>query len=91
LEMGRSYSVPNQGVTVGEGWQPFCISPETAGWRRKCETGRCNGEAARSVLARVRGDVLARFHAVAAERRSRTWNSHFGLLGPVLRAVTTAV
>jgi hypothetical protein len=24
---------------VGGGWQPFCISPETAGWGRKCEKG----------------------------------------------------
>jgi hypothetical protein len=54
-------------------------------------TGRCHGEAARSVLAKVRGDVFARFHAVAAKRRGRTRNSQFDLLGPVLRATTTAV
>jgi hypothetical protein len=41
---------------------------------------------ARSVLAKVRGDVFARFHAVAAKRRSRTRNSQFCLLGPVLCA-----
>jgi hypothetical protein len=29
--------------------------------------GRCYDEAARSVLAKVRGDVFARFHAVAAK------------------------
>jgi hypothetical protein len=80
----------DQGSTVGGGWQPFCISPETAGWRRTCETGRCHGEAARSVLARVRGDI-ARFHAVAAKRRSRTGNSQFGLFGPVFCATTTDV
>jgi hypothetical protein len=40
LEIGRSHRVPNQGRTVGGEWQPFCISPETAGWGRKCETGR---------------------------------------------------
>jgi hypothetical protein len=44
-----------------------------------------------SVLAKVRGDVFARFHAVAAKRRSRTRNSQFGLLGSVLRATTTVV
>jgi hypothetical protein len=69
----------------------FFISPENAEFGRKCEMGRCYGEAARSVLAKVRGDVCARFHAVAAERRSRTRNSQFGVLGPVLRATTTAV
>jgi hypothetical protein len=37
------------------------------------------------------GDVFARLHAVAAKRRSRTRNSQFGLLGPVLRATKTAV
>jgi hypothetical protein len=52
---------------------------------------RCHGEAARSVLAEVLGDVFARFHAVAAKSRSRTRNSQFGLLGPVLRATTIAV
>jgi hypothetical protein len=51
------------------------------------ETGRCHGEAAMS----VRGDVFARFHAVAAKRRSITRNSQFGLLGPVLRDATTPV
>jgi hypothetical protein len=34
---------------------------------------------------------FARFHAVAAKRRSRTRNSQFGLLGPVLAPTTTAV
>jgi hypothetical protein len=53
--------------TVGWGWQPFCIAPETTGWGRRCEMGRCHGEAVRSVLTKVRGDVFARFHAVAAE------------------------
>jgi hypothetical protein len=58
----------------------FFVSPETAGWGRKC-----HGEAARFVLTKARGDVFARFHAVAAKLRSRTQSSHFGLLGPVLR------
>jgi hypothetical protein len=39
----------------------------------------------------VRGDILARFHAVAAKRRSRTWISQYGLLGQILCATTTAV
>jgi hypothetical protein len=51
----------------------------------------CHGEAARSLLAKVRGDVFARFHAVAAKRRSRTRNSQFGLLGPLLRATATSL
>jgi hypothetical protein len=34
---------------------------------------------------------FARFHPVAAKRRSRTRNSHFGLLGQILCATTTAV
>jgi hypothetical protein len=51
----------------------------------------CRSEAARSVLAKVRNDVFARFHAVDAKRRSRTRNSHFGLLGSVLRTTTTTV
>jgi hypothetical protein len=79
----------SQGAKPGE--YVFFISPETAGWWRKCETGRCQGEAARSVLAKVRVDVYARFHAVAEKRRSKTRNSDFDLLGPVLRATTTAV
>jgi hypothetical protein len=37
------------------------------------------------------GDVFARFHAVAAKLHSRTRNSQFGLLRPVLRATTTIV
>jgi hypothetical protein len=49
-----------------------------AGWELKCETERCHGEATRSVLAKVRGDVFAPFHSVAAKRRSWTRNSHFG-------------
>jgi hypothetical protein len=53
--------------------------------------GRCHDEAARSILAKVRGDVFARFQAVAAKRRRRTRNSQFGPLGTVLRATTTAV
>jgi hypothetical protein len=35
--------------------------------------------------------VFTRFHAIAAKRRSRTRNSHFGVLVPVFRATTTAV
>jgi hypothetical protein len=42
------------------------------------------GEAARSVLAKVGGDVFALFHAVSAKLHSRTWNSQFGLLGQIL-------
>jgi hypothetical protein len=53
--------------------------------------GCCHGEAARSVFVGVRGDVLACFHAVTAKPRSRTQNSQFSLLEPVLRAITTAV
>jgi hypothetical protein len=83
--------VPNQGSTVGGEWQPFSISPKTAGWGRKCETGHCHCEAASSVLAKIRGDVFTGFHAVAVKIRSRTRNSQFGFLRPVLRATTTAV
>jgi hypothetical protein len=65
----------------GWGMTAIFVPPETAGWGRKCETGRCHGEATRSVLTKVRGDVFARFHAVASKRHSRTQNSKFGLLG----------
>jgi hypothetical protein len=34
---------------------------------------------------------ISAIHAVAAKLRSNTRNSQFGLLGPVLRATTTAV
>jgi hypothetical protein len=81
LEIGRSHRVPNKGSTVSGGWQPFFVSPETAGWGRKCETGRRHGETARFVLAKFRGDVFARFHAVALKSRSSTRNSQFGRLG----------
>jgi hypothetical protein len=67
------------------------VSPESGGLGRKCETGRCHGEAAKSDLAKVRGDVFACFHAVAAKLRSRTRNSQFGLLGQIICAATTAV
>jgi hypothetical protein len=53
LEIGRSHRVPNQGstvITVGWGWQPYNVSPEIAGWVRKCETRRCHGKAAMSVF-----------------------------------------
>jgi hypothetical protein len=54
--------------------------------------GGCyHGETAKYVLTKVQGDVFARFHAVSAKRRSRTRNSQFGLLGPVLRPTMTAV
>jgi hypothetical protein len=75
LEIGRSNMVPNLGGTLGGGWQPFFISSETAGWERKCETGRCHGEAARSVLVKIRSDAFARFHVVAAKLYSRSRNS----------------
>jgi hypothetical protein len=65
--------------------------PKQLGEGGSVRRGRFHGEAARPVLAKVRGDVFARFQAVAAKRRSRTRNSQFGLLGPVLRATTTAV
>jgi hypothetical protein len=91
LEIGRIHRVHKSGEYGGWGWQPFIITPETAGWGRKCETGRCHGEAARSLLAKVGGDVFALFHAVAAKRRRRTRNSQFGLLGAVFRATTTNV
>jgi hypothetical protein len=29
--------VPNQGSTMGGGWQPIRISPGNAGWGRRCE------------------------------------------------------
>jgi hypothetical protein len=90
LEIG-SHRVPNQGSTVGRGRQPFSISPETAGWGRKCKTGCCHGEAAGSVPAKVRDNVLARFRAVAAKLRISTRNSQFDLFGPVLRATTPAL
>jgi hypothetical protein len=83
--------VPNQGSTVGGRWQPFIISPETAGWGQKCETRRCHGKADRSLFAKVRGDVFAHFQAVVAKRHIRTGNSQFGLLGPMIRATTTNV
>jgi hypothetical protein len=91
LEIGRSHRMPNQGSREGVEWQAFFISSETAGWGRKCETWRCHDETSRSVPAKVRGDAFARSHAVAAKHRSSTRNSQFGLLGPVLRATTTAV
>jgi hypothetical protein len=59
--------------------------------KTEVETGRCRGEAARSVLAKVRGDVFASFHAVATKLRSRTKNSQFGLLGQIFCAAATAV
>jgi hypothetical protein len=34
LKIGRSHRVPNQGSTVSGGWQPFRVSPETAGHTR---------------------------------------------------------
>jgi hypothetical protein len=90
-EIRRSHSVPYQGSTVGGGWHPICVSSESAEWGRKCETWRCHGEAARSVLAKVLGDVFACFHVVDAKLRSTTRNSQFNQLGPVLRADTAAV
>jgi hypothetical protein len=42
------------------------------------------------LFSAVRSDMFAHLHAVAAKRRSRTRNTQFGLLVPVLRATTTA-
>ena len=70
--------VAKSGSTVGGGWQPFCFSPETAGWGWKCETGHCHDEAARSLLAKVLGDILARFHAVEPRIQSLAcWDKFF--------------
>jgi hypothetical protein len=69
----------------------FIFRQKLLGEEGSVRMGRCHGEAAKSVLAKFRGDVFARFHAVAAKRRSRTRNSEFGLLGSMLRATTTAV
>jgi hypothetical protein len=80
LEIGRSHRVPNVGSTVGGG-VTGSVTPENTGLGRKCETRHCHGEAATPVLVRVRGNVFARFYAVAAKRRSRSRNSKFGLLG----------
>jgi hypothetical protein len=55
------------------------------------ETGRCHGEAARSVLSKVRDDVFARLQPVAAKRPSRARNSQFDLLGQILCVTTTAL
>jgi hypothetical protein len=85
LEIGRSHRMPNQWGSVGWGWHPFFVSPETADWGSKCETrGCCHGEAARSVLTKVRGDVFARFHAVyvaveTAIHSSACWDRCFAL------------
>jgi hypothetical protein len=74
----------SQGAKSGEygGWglERFRFPPETTGCGGKCETGRCRGKAASSVLAKARGDIFARFYAVAAKLRSKTRNSQFGLL-----------
>jgi hypothetical protein len=48
-------------------------------------------KAARPVLAKVRDDIFTHFHALTAKCCSRTHNSLFGLLGPVLHATTAAV
>jgi hypothetical protein len=86
LKIGRSHRVPTYWSTLGGGWLPLCISPETAGWGRKCERGRCHGEAARSVLAKVRGHVFARYRQspqnVAVEPGIHSlawWNCCFAL------------
>ena len=86
MEIGRSHRLSNQGSMVDGGLEPFLFFARNCGWRLKCETGICHGEAARSVLSKVWGDVFARFHAVAAKRRSRTRNSYFDLLGQILCA-----
>jgi hypothetical protein len=39
----------------------------------------------------VRGDIFENIHEVVEKRRRRTRNSHFDLLGPVLRAATPTV
>jgi hypothetical protein len=90
LEIGRSHRVANQGVWW-VGMTFIFVSPETAGWGRKYEMGHCHGDAARSLLAKFQGDVVARFCAVPTKRCSRSRNSQFGLMGQVLRATTTVV
>ena len=37
LEIGRSHRVPNQGSTVGGGWQPFCFTVQFS----SVQTTRC--------------------------------------------------
>jgi hypothetical protein len=67
----------SEGAKSGEysGWGMtaiFCFARNC--WVRT-DTGRCHGEAARSVLAKVRGDVFARLHAVA--ENVAVWNPEF--------------
>jgi hypothetical protein len=88
LEIGRSHRVPNQGEYSGWGMTAIlCLAGHC--WVRTDVC--CHGEATRSVLTKVRGAIFTCFHTVATKCRSRTQNSQFELLGPVLRATTTAV
>jgi hypothetical protein len=68
----------------------FVLRQKLLGEDRSLRLGDVMVSAARCVFAKFRGDVFARFHAVAAKLRNRTRNSQFGLLGPVPRATTTS-
>jgi hypothetical protein len=62
--------VPNEGSTVGGDDSHFVFLQ-----RLFCEDGnvrqRCQGEAARSFLAKVLGDFFVHFHGVAAKPQNR--------------------
>jgi hypothetical protein len=64
LEVGRRHRMPNQGSTVGGGWQPFLVSPEAAGWGRKCRWG--------VVMVKQPGLFLPNFRATSL--RVFTWS-----------------
>ena len=58
----------------------FVFRQKLVGENGSVRRGLCHGETARFVLAKVGGDVFARFDAVAANLRGKTRNSPFSLL-----------
>jgi hypothetical protein len=85
LEAYRFYfQSSKQECRVGGEWKSCCFWSEIPCWKRKGETVNCCDETVSYFVTKVRGEVLAHFHAVAVKRHSSRWNLLFSLPGRIL-------
>jgi hypothetical protein len=80
LQLGKQRKVG----WVGDGSHVVFSSKNSLMSKSKYETVHCRDATASSFIAEVRGEVFARFHAVALKRHSSMRNWLFGLLGRIL-------
>jgi hypothetical protein len=69
---------------VGRGESHVVFGQKFPGEKRKCEMVPCRNATAGSLVVKVRGEAIARFHAVAVKRHSSMRNWLFDLPGRIL-------